>query len=445
MIKVYLSHTYFYIPLLMLIACSSSPPPIMPKQHVLTPFGTHDTLTHHDWQKEALTVERAVTISLQHSPKVQQILAEFDSDSVKNQQLSRWPELQLSIARLASGDGNQLTSHLELALGKLLWQKNYRQLHDSRQQQATSLAYQQLLLFAQQVRRSFYQYQICQAQAATLQDIDKAAAALVTLATRQYQAGNINGRERDQAMLAQAETQLAVAANQREQQQLRTELNQLLGLRHDDTQWQVSAELPNLPVKLPSFNGHAVANFALKHHPSMIVTTQTLNAQQAQTNISQQERWLPESTIGVEREKSSSEQAKVGGTFSVQLPFFASQHRRLAQADTRMTQAWADNERLNLHLQSRLAVQQWQSYWQEARFWQDKLLPLHASIRQETALHYNGMLEGIEDLIHSRQNELNAQHRYLQALTQFALAQAELEQWLTMPINQAVNTLDVTP
>jgi outer membrane protein TolC len=90
-------------------------------------------------------------------------------------------------------------------------------------------------------------------------------------------------------------------------------------------------------------------------------------------------------------------------------------------------------------------VQQWQSYWQEARFWQDKLLPLHANIRQETALHYNGMLEGIEDLIHSRQNELNAQHRYLQALTQFALAQAELEQWLTMPIQQAANTLDVTP
>ena len=51
----------------------------------------------------------------------------------------------------------------------------------------------------------------------------------------------------------------------------------------------------------------------------------------------------------------------------------------------------------------------------------------------------------IEDLIHSRQNELDAQHRYLQAVTQFALAQAELEQWLTMPINQAVNTLDVTP
>ena len=49
----------------MLTACSSSPPPIMPKQHVLTPFGTHDTLTHHDWQKEALTVEHAVTISLQ--------------------------------------------------------------------------------------------------------------------------------------------------------------------------------------------------------------------------------------------------------------------------------------------------------------------------------------------------------------------------------------------
>ncbi|MBH1971827.1 TolC family protein [Moraxellaceae bacterium AER2_44_116] len=430
---------------LLLVACSSSPPPIMPKQQVMIPFGTHDTLNNKDRQKEALTVERAVTISLQHSPKVQQILAELDSETVKNQQISRWPELQLSIARLANGDGSQLTSHLELALGKLLWQKNYRQLHDSRQQQSTSLAYQQLLLFAQQVRRSFYQYQICQAQAATLQDIDEAATALVTLATRQYQAGNINSRERDYAMLAQAETQLALAANQREQQQLRTELNQLLGLRHDDTQWQASAELPNLPIELPTLNTNKVERFALAHHPSMIVAKQTLNTQQAQTHISDKERWLPESIIGVEREKSSSEHAKVGGTFSVQLPFFASQHRRFAQAATRTTQAWADNERLNLQLQSRLAVQQWQSYWQEARFWQDKLLPLHARIRQETALHYNGMLEGIEELIHSRQNELNAQHRYLQALTQFALAQAELEQWLTMPINQAINTLDVTP
>lgn len=428
--------------LLSLFACSTTPPPSMPQQTIVSSFGIKEQIPLQ--QQTTLTAERAVTFAIQYSPKIQQILAEFELASLNNQQQANWPELQLSLAKLIYGDASQVTSHLELAIGKLLWQKSYQQRANNRQQQATNVAYQQLLAFTQDIRSTFYQYQMSQAQAVSLNDINEAAAALVVLAKRQYQAGNINIREQNKAILAKANSQMAIEENLRQQQTLRAELNLLLGLSGDNAKnWQVSTDLPLLPTKLPELGD--VESFAISHHPSMILAEKTLIGQQIHAKINQHERWLPDANIGIEREKSSNEPTKTGGTFSFKLPFFAAKQQQIAQTETRISQVWRDNERLNLQLKSRLAVQQWQSYWQEARFWQDKLLPLHAEIRQETALHYNGMLEGIESLIESRQNELEAQHRYLQALTQFALAQAELEQWLTMPITQAITTLDVKP
>ncbi len=433
--------TYICILTLVLTACSSTPPPFMLQQQLITTFGTTEQAKDH--QQAPLTAERAVTIAIQHSPKVQQILAELELASLNNQQQANWPALQLSIGKLIYGDASQVTSHLELAIGKLLWQKSYQQLANNRQQQATHVAYQQLLALAQQIRGTFYQYQICQAQAVSLNEINEAAAALVVLAKRQYQAGNINIREQHKAILAKANSQMAIEENLRQQQTFRAELNQLMGLSDDEAKnWQVSINLPLLPTQLPEL-GH-VENFALVHHPSIVVAEKSLNGQQIQAKISQHERWFADANMGIEREKSSNEPTKTGGTFNFKLPFFAAK-QQISQTETRISEAWRDNERLNVQLHSRLAAQQWQSYWQEARFWQDKLLPLHAEIRQETALHYNGMLEGIESLIESRQNELAAQQRYLQALTQFALAQAELEQWLTMPIAQAISILEVSP
>lgn len=428
--------------LLSLFACSTTPPPSMPQQTIVSSFGIKEQIPLQ--QQTTLTAERAVTFAIQYSPKIQQILAEFELASLNNQQQANWPELQLSLAKLIYGDASQVTSHLELAIGKLLWQKSYQQRINNRQQQATNVAYQQLLAFTQDIRSTFYQYQMSQAQAASLNDINEAAAALVVLAKRQYQAGNINIREQNKAILAKANSQMAIEENLRQQQTLRAELNLLLGLSGDNAKhWQVSTDLPLLPTQLPELGD--VESFAISHHPSMILAEKALIGQQIHAKINQHERWLPDGNIGIEREQSSNEATKTGGTFSFKLPFFAAKQQQIAQTETRISQVWRDNERLNLQLKSRLAVQQWQSYWQEARFWQDKLLPLHAEIRQETALHYNGMLEGIESLIESRQNELEAQHRYLQALTQFALAQAELEQWLTMPITQAITTLDVKP
>ena len=144
--------------LLSLFACSTTPPPSMPQQTIVSSFGIKEQMPLQ--QQTPLTAERAVTFAIQYSPKTQQILAEFELASLNNQQQANWPELQLSLAKLIYGDASQVTSHLELAIGKLLWQKSYQQRANNRQQQATNVAYQQLLAFTQDIRSTFYQYQM---------------------------------------------------------------------------------------------------------------------------------------------------------------------------------------------------------------------------------------------------------------------------------------------
>ncbi len=55
------------------------------------------------------------------------------------------------------------------------------------------------------------------------------------------------------------------------------------------------------------------------------------------------------------------------------------------------------------------------------------LLPLHERIVAETLKFYNGMLLGVYDLLLARQNQLNAQQDYIEAVKSYWLAKADLE------------------
>jgi hypothetical protein len=55
------------------------------------------------------------------------------------------------------------------------------------------------------------------------------------------------------------------------------------------------------------------------------------------------------------------------------------------------------------------------------------------------------MLEGLESLIEANQQEHQAYVDFLDALMQFALSQNQLEQWLTLPIEQAAKQMETQP
>ncbi|PTQ87851.1 TolC family protein [Agitococcus lubricus] len=423
-----------------LTACQSTsmPPAAFMPNPITTPQNSKAITT---LLAQPLTVDNAVTIALSQSPTVHAIIAELHQQYDEANQEANWLPLQLRIERLLSPHQGVLTTNVELAVSRLLWSSYYKKIRNSQQQQALAKAHVDLLQFAQQVRKTFYQVQTSQAQQLALGQIADAAHAAAELAQRQFQIGNIAVRERDHALLGEHEAQLALAENQRQQALFRTELNQLLGLAPEQDTWQVSEELAVLPAQLPYLP--QVEQLALSRHPAILLAEMKLSHEDTQQQLRKKQRWANAVSLGGSVAQNSPETER-SMSLGLEIPLTYT----LSQAEQYRAQAALAQEKLNVKWQSKLAYQQWQSYWQDARTWQQKITPLYTNIRIETGLRYNGMLENLEDLITASQKEQQAKHAYLEALNRFMLAQAVLEQWLNMPIQQAVianNALEQQP
>jgi cobalt-zinc-cadmium efflux system outer membrane protein len=67
---------------------------------------------------------------------------------------------------------------------------------------------------------------------------------------------------------------------------------------------------------------------------------------------------------------------------------------------------------------------------QRAVYYRDFVIPLRHRILEETQLQYNGMFVGVFVLLQARQEEINAGARYVEAVRDYWVARAELEQAL---------------
>jgi cobalt-zinc-cadmium efflux system outer membrane protein len=425
---------------LTLSACQTTHTRSLPNaQSSAAPFAASIQQNLDTYLAQALTADTAVSIGLLQSPDVKKIIAELNSHYQQAEIDSAWPSLNIGLKQLLQGNSANLSTSIELSFSRLLWSHYYQNIRQHQQQQALALARQQLLTYALEVRQHFYQYQNLQAQEAGLYRLQEASEALMMLAQRQQQAGNIGQRDYDHALIMHQKNVLQRADNQRQQQSLRATLNQLLGLWGQEAdKWQVSTQLPVLPKQLANLVN--VEQFALAHHPAWQVAEQQRLANTFQSKLNGKQRWLDGISVGAEQEDNDTS-AQLG--FSI--PLTGSSQKRLTKAQQQAILAEQEAQTLHIRWQTRLAYQHWQSSWQTAHTWQQQLLPAYTSIRKQSALHYNGMLEGLESLIEANQQEHQAYVDFLDALMQFALSQNQLEQWLTLPIEQAAKQMETQP
>ena len=408
-------------------------------QDTAAPFSSSLQHSLESYLAQAMTANSAVSIGLLQSPNVKKIIADLNSHYQQAEIDSAWPSLTVGLQQLLQGNSANLTTSIELSFSRLLWSHYYQNIRQHQQQQALALARQQLLTYALEVRQHFYQYQNLQAQEAGLYRLQEASEALMMLAQRQQQAGNIGQRDYDHALIMHQKNLLQRAENQRQQQALRAKLNQLLGLWGQEADsWQVSTQLPIPPKQLASLVN--VEQFALAHHPAWQVAEQQRLANLSQNKLNAKQRWIEGISVGAEQQDHD-----ISAQLGLSIPLAGSSQKRLTKAQQQAILAEQEAQTLHIRWQTRIAYQHWQSSWQTAQTWQQQLLPAYTSIRQQSALHYNGMLEGLESLIEANQQEHQAYVDFLDALMQFALSQSELEQWLTLPIEQAAKQMETQP
>jgi cobalt-zinc-cadmium efflux system outer membrane protein len=277
------------------------------------------------------------------------------------------------------------------------------------------------------VRTAYWRLRADQAVAVLLRDRVAASDAAASLAARLHQAGNISeldlAREQADAETTRAEYADALAAGASD----REELNRLMGLfGNDATAWSVPDDVPAPPPdRLPYDRLEVMAIQGNLHIESLRLQAE---ASARALGIARDYGWLTDIEVGVSTEKNPEGYRVTGPTLRLALPLFdRGQARRLRAAavlqqdEDRMAQLAIDTRSHVRAVRDRLVRDR-----DLADRYASVVVPLQRRILALGVRQYNFMLLGPFDLLRSKQDEIAASRRLIEARRDWWTQAAEL-------------------
>jgi len=285
-----------------------------------------------------------------------------------------------------------------------------------------------VLDFAVQVRTAFYELQANEQMLELRQSIVQALTASFEVSRRLHEAGNITDLDlaRDRA---QAETsKLALRSAEVTARQSREQLNSLMGAWGEDTEWTVDGHLPEIPSQPSPVKG--IERAALSRSIDLSHARQRIIVVGQQLGYERATALIPVLDFGPAAEREPGEGWKVGPVLSVPIPLFDQGQARVGRAVAELRRARHEYYALAVRVRATArAVQERMLGAQDrALYYRDILLPLRERIVNESQLQYNAMQIGIFQLLREREQQIETGVAYVEALREYWLARADLEQ-----------------
>jgi cobalt-zinc-cadmium efflux system outer membrane protein len=287
-----------------------------------------------------------------------------------------------------------------------------------------------VLDFAGRVRTAFYAHQANEQMLDLRQTIVQALSASFDVTQRVHEAGNITDLDlaRERRLLEAGK--LALRSAEIGARQSREELNMLMGLWGNQTEWQAEQRLPDIPQQpMPSKNIEAVA---LKTSVDLLQSRQRLLAAGEQLGLNKATALLPESHLGPLGERSDGAW-EVGPVLEFPIPLFDQGQARTGRAAAELRRAQQEYYALAVKIRAtaRALRDRAQGARDRALYYRDIMLPLHERIVNETQLQYNAMQLGPIQLLRAREQQIETGAAYVEALRDYWLARTELAQLLS--------------
>src|SRR5688572_15581931 len=287
-----------------------------------------------------------------------------------------------------------------------------------------------VLDFTGRVRRAFYSYEAAEQMIELRQTIVQALAASFEIASRLHCAGNIPDLDffRERAQLEAGK--LALRAAEISVRQSREELNVLMGLWGAQTQWQSAGRLPDLPASPPQT--HDIEQLALERSLDLTQTRQRIIGAGEELGLTPWTTVLPEFRAGPQAERNDGAW-EVGPKLEFWIPLFDQGQARAARivAELRRYQQEYYALGVRIRAQARAARDRLEGAGDRAVYYREILLPLHERIVNEAHLQYNAMQLGPFQLLRAREQQIQTGVAYIEALRDYWLARADLEQLLS--------------
>lgn len=391
-----------------------------------------------------LSMDEAVRLALRNSRALQARLSRLGVTAAEVAEAGRLPNPGFTFSRLTRGSEVELERGWHIDLARLLTLPLVRQVEarrlDGEQRQAAA----EVLALAADTRRAWVRAVSAEETLVYRRQVMDAAAAGEELARRMQAAGNFNAlaRAREQSFATEARLNLARAEAQR--LAARERLARLLAL--DDVQ---TARL-RLPERLPELPTAArgqpdVDTLALTQRLDVQAARLALEQAARQTQLAQTTRWVSMLELGTLRNTANDAPVQRGWEVTLELPLFGPGPLPRAQALAAVAAHEAAATALRARSEVREAYGLYRSAWEIARQHRDEALPLARRISDEQLRRYNAMLIGVFELLADARAQVAAVSAAQEALRDFWLAEADLDQALLGPVAPSLPQAGSTP
>jgi outer membrane protein, heavy metal efflux system len=288
-----------------------------------------------------------------------------------------------------------------------------------------------VLDFSARVRTAFFLHQANEQMLELRQTIVQALAASSELSRRLNEAGNITDLDfaRDRALLEAGK--LALRSAEVAARQGREELNILMGLWGNQTEWQTDGRLPDIPLQ--AMQTENIERIALDRSVDLLNARQRLVFAGEQLGFNRWTALLPEMQVGTGSEREEDGSWKVGPVFEFPIPLFDQGQARIGRSGAELRRAQQEYYALAVRIRStaRAIRDRMEGARDRALYYRDILLPLHERIVNESQLQYNAMQLGPIQLLRAREQQIETAVAYIDALRDYWVARGDLGQILS--------------
>ena len=299
-----------------------------------------------------------------------------------------------------------------------------------------------VLELALAVREAFLRHVADRQLLALRRQVFDAADASREAAQLLHDAGNTTDLDFASKRAVFEEARIAVSDAEARVAESREELHALMGLPPRATDWATIERLPDPPANEPGDLAR-VEGHALGASTELAELSARIRAAGRRLGLARVDGLVPDLAVGVALERHAGE-TELGPRVELSVPLFDAGYGRVAGADAelrRLRHAYVATS-IDVRAATRTARLRLFAARTRALWARDSLLPLRHEILVQTQLEYNAMQVGVFQLLAARRDEIEASRMYVEALRDYWIARARVEQALAgrMPRGSSEST-----
>jgi len=374
-----------------------------------------------------LTQDNAVRIALINNRSLQQTYEQVgisQSELVQAGLMSN-PLLGYSIGHA----GGSTTSTLSLDVGflDLLWIPLRRELGGLALQETQLRVGDEVLKTVREVKKAYIDTYVAQEKVTLFAALLKSHEASIQLAIRQNSAGNLSKRNLLKMQDTYAHARLEAIELNRESAVARETLNRLMGVYGAQTNYAL--EDIALTLREPVMDENGLETKAIENRLDIKAALKRVDYAARDAGYTENTRLLQEVELSASSEKTTDSDRLNTFGVKIPLPIFDFGQGRMSK-----TQALYNQSVHHLYETAVNVRSQVREAYAASRYAYDKayetttvIVPANAQILEETKLFYNGMLDGIYELLEDQRRFGEAKMQSLVLMGEYYKAQADLE------------------